>query len=37
MTPRLSLTAAVLDTPDPRGLARFYSRLIGWLCLGVRS
>ena len=30
MTPRLELTAAVLDTPDPRGLARFYSRLLGW-------
>ena len=30
MTPKLTLTAAVLDTPDPRGLARFYSRLLGW-------
>ena len=30
MTPRLTLTAAVLDTPDPRGLARFYQRLLGW-------
>ncbi len=30
MTPRLTLTAAVLDTPDPRGLARFYSRQLGW-------
>jgi catechol 2,3-dioxygenase-like lactoylglutathione lyase family enzyme len=25
-----TLTAAVLDTPDPRGLARFYRRLLGW-------
>jgi catechol 2,3-dioxygenase-like lactoylglutathione lyase family enzyme len=30
MTPKLTLTAAVLDTPDPPGLARFYSRLLGW-------
>lgn len=30
MTPRFSLTAAVLDTPDPQGLARFYQRLLGW-------
>ncbi len=30
MTPRFSLSAAVLDTPDPRGLARFYQRLLGW-------
>jgi predicted enzyme related to lactoylglutathione lyase len=30
MTPRLTLTAAVLDTPDPRGLARFYQQLLGW-------
>ncbi|MDP9392347.1 MAG: VOC family protein [Actinomycetota bacterium] len=30
MTPRLTLTAVVLDTPDPRGLARFYQRLLGW-------
>ncbi|NEK59880.1 VOC family protein [Geodermatophilus sabuli] len=28
--PTFSLTAAVLDTPDPRGLARFYQRLLGW-------
>jgi catechol 2,3-dioxygenase-like lactoylglutathione lyase family enzyme len=28
--PRFSLTAAVLDTPDPQGLARFYQRLLGW-------
>jgi catechol 2,3-dioxygenase-like lactoylglutathione lyase family enzyme len=25
-----TLTAAVLGTPDPRGLARFYQRLLGW-------
>ena len=24
------LTAAVLDTPDPKGLALFYQRLLGW-------
>jgi len=24
------LTAAVLETPDPQGLARFYQRLLGW-------
>lgn len=29
-TPRFTLTAAVLDTPDPRGLAGFYHRLLGW-------
>jgi catechol 2,3-dioxygenase-like lactoylglutathione lyase family enzyme len=28
--PSFSLTAAVLDTPDPQGLARFYQRLLGW-------
>ena len=28
--PRFTLTAAVLDTPDPQGLARFYQRLLGW-------
>jgi catechol 2,3-dioxygenase-like lactoylglutathione lyase family enzyme len=28
--PRYSLTATVLDTPDPQGLARFYQRLLGW-------
>ncbi|MGY1839269.1 MULTISPECIES: VOC family protein [unclassified Modestobacter] len=28
--PRTTLTATVLDTPDPRGLARFYSELLGW-------
>jgi catechol 2,3-dioxygenase-like lactoylglutathione lyase family enzyme len=30
VTPRFTLTAAVLDTPDPRGLARFYQQLLGW-------
>ena len=30
MTPTFSLTASVLGTPDPRGLARFYQRLLGW-------
>ena len=30
MTPRFSLTAAVLGTPDPPALARFYQRLLGW-------
>ena len=30
MTPSFSLTATVLGTPDPRGLARFYQRLLGW-------
>jgi catechol 2,3-dioxygenase-like lactoylglutathione lyase family enzyme len=28
--PTFTLTAAVLGTPDPRGLARFYRRLLGW-------
>ena len=28
--PRFTLTAAVLDTPDPQGLARFYQQLLGW-------
>ena len=28
--PSCTLTAAVLGTPDPRGLARFYQRLLGW-------
>jgi catechol 2,3-dioxygenase-like lactoylglutathione lyase family enzyme len=28
--PRSRLAAAVLGTPDPRGLARFYQRLLGW-------
>ena len=39
-----TLTAAVLGTPDPQGLARFYQRLLGWpidpaghpFCLWVR-
>jgi catechol 2,3-dioxygenase-like lactoylglutathione lyase family enzyme len=26
----IRLTAAVLGTPDPRGLARFYQQLLGW-------
>ena len=26
----MRLTATVLDTPDPQGLARFYQRLLGW-------
>jgi predicted enzyme related to lactoylglutathione lyase len=30
MTPRLTLTGTVLDTPDPRGLALFYQGLLGW-------
>jgi predicted enzyme related to lactoylglutathione lyase len=28
--PAFRLTAAVLGTPDPRGLARFYQQLLGW-------
>ena len=28
--PSFHLTAAVLGTPDPRGLARFYQRILGW-------
>ncbi|MGY1703895.1 VOC family protein [Geodermatophilus sp. SYSU D00697] len=28
--PSFTLTATVLDTPDPQGLARFYRRLLGW-------
>jgi catechol 2,3-dioxygenase-like lactoylglutathione lyase family enzyme len=28
--PRMSLTATVLDAPDPRELAAFYQRLLGW-------
>ena len=27
---RFTLTGTVLDTPDPRGLALFYQRLLGW-------
>lgn len=30
MTPTFSLTATVLGTPDPRGLARFYQRMLDW-------
>jgi catechol 2,3-dioxygenase-like lactoylglutathione lyase family enzyme len=30
MTARFALTATVLDTRDPRGLARFYQRMLGW-------
>jgi hypothetical protein len=26
----MSLTATVLDTPDPRALAAFYRALLGW-------
>jgi catechol 2,3-dioxygenase-like lactoylglutathione lyase family enzyme len=26
----MTLTATVLDTPDPRALARFYRDLLGW-------
>ena len=26
----LTLTATVLNSPDPRALARFYQRLLGW-------
>ena len=28
--PSFALTAAVLDSRDPQGLARFYQRLLGW-------
>lgn len=28
--PELTLTATVLDAPDPRGLAEFYGALLGW-------
>jgi catechol 2,3-dioxygenase-like lactoylglutathione lyase family enzyme len=30
VTPAVRLTATVLGTPDPRGLARFYAQLLGW-------
>ncbi len=30
MTPRFRLTSTVLDSPDPKGLALFYQRLLGW-------
>jgi catechol 2,3-dioxygenase-like lactoylglutathione lyase family enzyme len=29
-TPRFTLTSTVLDAPDPRALAVFYQRLLGW-------
>ena len=29
-TPRFTMTAAVLGTPDPRALASFYRDLLGW-------
>jgi catechol 2,3-dioxygenase-like lactoylglutathione lyase family enzyme len=28
--PRTTLTATVIDAPDPRELAAFYQRLLGW-------
>ena len=28
--PRMTLTGVVLDAPDPRKLAQFYQRLLGW-------
>ena len=28
--PRMTLSGIVLDSPDARGLASFYSRLLGW-------
>src|SRR5687768_17521816 len=30
MIPGIRLTAPVLGTPDPPGLARFYQQLLGW-------
>ncbi len=30
MSPSIRLTAPVLGTPDPPGLARFYQRLLDW-------
>jgi catechol 2,3-dioxygenase-like lactoylglutathione lyase family enzyme len=30
VSPRFALSATVLDTPDPKGLALFYQRLLGW-------
>lgn len=30
VTPRMTLTAAVLDAPNPRELAAFDSQLLGW-------
>jgi catechol 2,3-dioxygenase-like lactoylglutathione lyase family enzyme len=29
-TPTLTVSAVTLDSPEPRALARFYSRLLGW-------
>src|SRR5947207_366299 len=28
--PRMTLSGVVLDAPDPRALANFYHRLLGW-------
>jgi len=28
--PKMTISAAVLGTPDPRGLGAFYSRLLSW-------
>ncbi|MFI6516401.1 VOC family protein [Spirillospora sp. NPDC050679] len=28
--PRMTMSATVLDSPDPRALARFYRDLLGW-------
>jgi catechol 2,3-dioxygenase-like lactoylglutathione lyase family enzyme len=28
--PRMDVTAVTIGAPDPRGLAAFYSRLLGW-------
>jgi catechol 2,3-dioxygenase-like lactoylglutathione lyase family enzyme len=30
VTPRLSVTAVTISAPDPRELAGFYARLLGW-------
>ncbi|GLW24176.1 VOC family protein [Microbispora triticiradicis] len=30
MTPRMTLSATVLDAPDARELAAFYQRMLGW-------
>ena len=30
MSPTFRLASTVLGTPDPRGLARFYQRMLGW-------
>jgi len=30
VTPTFRLASTVLGTPDPRGLARFYQRMLGW-------